>query len=190
MQTQVITSKEEYFDILQNSDTKLEFHNGEIVAMAGAKPAHNLIVTNITTSLLNCLRKKGCFLFSSDQLIKIEECDKYLFPDLVIVCKNPVFENTKRGIEALENPEIIIEVLSDTTEAFDRTEKFDCYKTIPSFREYVLVSSNKKKVEVIKKINDSEWLIHTYSSFNEKVMIDECEILFEDIYYQTERLSK
>jgi Uma2 family endonuclease len=90
------------------------------------------------------------------------------------------------GLAALENPEIIIEVSSDSTENYDRLEKFDCYKTIPSFREYVLVSSKKKKVEVIKRISEAEWLSHTYSENEDRVLIGECSISFADIHSKAE----
>jgi Uma2 family endonuclease len=182
MQTTTLVTREEYFELLAKSDVKLEYHSGEIVAMAGAQPAHNLIAANFLIELGYCLKKKGCFIYTSDQLIKVEKCDKYTFPDFVIVCKKPVYEKSARGLDALENPEIIIEVLSDSTERYDRLEKFDCYKTLSSFREYVLISSKKKKIEIIKKLNESEWLSHIYTTNDESIVIDDCIILLEDIY--------
>jgi len=132
------------------------------------------------------LKKQGGIVFTSDQLINVEKCDKYTFPDLVIVFGNPVYEKSFHGLDALENPEIIIEVLSDSTESYDRLGKFDCYKTIPFFREYVLVSSKKKKIEVIKKLSDAEWLSHTYAHEDTAVFIGSCSILLEDIYNKVE----
>ncbi len=186
MQTTTLVSHEEYFDLLAKSDVKLEYNGGEIVAMAGAQPIHNIVVANLILELGYCLKKSGCVIFPSDQLIKVEECDKYTFPDLVIVCQKPVYEKSPGGLDALLNPEIIIEVLSPSTESYDRLEKFDCYKTIPSFREYVLVSSSRKKVEVIKKLNEAEWLSHTYNDGDESVLIGECQILMSDIYNNAE----
>ena len=89
-------------------------------------------------------------------------------------------------MDALLNPEIIIEVLSDSTENYDRLDKFDCYKTIPSFREYVLVSSKKKKVEVVKKLSEAEWLRHTYTDKDLSERIGECDVLMADIYSKVE----
>ncbi|MBE9460306.1 Uma2 family endonuclease [Dyadobacter subterraneus] len=186
MQTITKVTHEEYFDLLVKSDVKLEYHGGEILAMAGAQPAHNIIAANLIGELVHCLKRKGCIVFTSDQLIKIEECDRYTFPDLVIVCDRPAYEKSPQGLNALENPEIIIEVLSDSTMDYDRSEKFDCYKTIPSFREYVLVSSKQKKVEVNKKLSDAEWLSHMYKNDDEKVVIGDCVILLEDIYNKVE----
>ncbi|MCF0059035.1 Uma2 family endonuclease [Dyadobacter sp. CY356] len=182
MQTTTQVTHEEYFDLLAKSDVKLEYHAGEILAMAGAQPAHNLIVANITIELGYCLKKKGCLVYTSDQLIRVEKCDRFTFPDLVIICKKPVYAKSSRGLDSLENPEIIIEVLSDSTEHYDRLEKFDCYKTISTFREYILISSKKKKIEIIRKLNESEWLSHIYTNNDESVIIDNCSILLEDIY--------
>lgn len=184
MQTSTSVTVAEYFDLLQKSDIKLEYHAGEVVAMAGAQPAHNRICSNLIYLLEGCLRPGECLVLTSDQLIKIEGCQKYVFPDLVIVCKNPVYEKAPNSLDALENPEIIVEVLSDSTESYDRLEKFDCYKTLPSFREYVLVSSKKKKVEVIKKLSEAEWLSHTYSENDTAIQIGECVIDFSEIYHK------
>ena len=186
MQTTTLVTREEYFDRLANSEIKLEYHGGEIVAMAGAQPTHNIIASNLISELVFCLKAKGCVVYNSDQLIKVESCDKYTFPDLVIVCQTPIYEKTPKGLDALENPEVIIEVLSESTESYDRLEKFDCYKTIPSFREYVLVSSRTKKIEVIKKLSEAEWLSHTYSDKDENVLISACTIRLTDIYNHVE----
>ncbi|MDQ6480907.1 Uma2 family endonuclease [Dyadobacter sp. LHD-138] len=182
MQTKTLVTREEYFDLLSKSDVKLEYHSGEVVAMAGAQPVHNIISANLIGEFIYCLKKKGCIVFTSDQLIKIEKCNKYTFPDLVILCAKPIYEKAPHGLNALENPEIIIEVLSDSTERYDRLEKFDCYKTISSFREYVLVSSKNKKIEVLVKRNEAEWLSHTYTDDRENILIGNCSILLGDIY--------
>ncbi len=190
METIAKVSHDEYFSLLAESEVKLEYHNGEIVAMAGAKPRHNVAINNITGLLFPCLRKKNCVSFNADQLITVPECNKFVFPDLVIVCQKPTFSKNKQGLDALTNPEIIIEVLSDSTEINDRNQKFDCYKTITSFREYVLVSTNKMKVEVFKKITQNEWLLHTYYNENDEAQINDCKLLLKDIYEQTEQLPE
>ncbi|MFB0946758.1 MAG: Uma2 family endonuclease, partial [Spirosomataceae bacterium] len=178
----------EYFKLLAASDVKLEYHDGKIVAMAGAKPTHNQISANFIFQLKLCLRKSNCFVLASDQLIAVPACKKFVFPDVVIVCEKPLFEKNKQGLDALTNPEVIIEVLSDSTELNDRNEKFDCYKTIESFREYVLVSTNRKKIEVYKKINQTEWLVSTFYDKNDEVTINRCKLFLKDIYEQTDQL--
>lgn len=190
METITGVTHEEYFELLAASDVKLEYHSGEIVAMAGAKPTHNQVSANLIFQLKLCLRKSNCHVLTSDQLIAVPECNKFVFPDVVVVCKKPVFTKNKQGLDALTNPEVIIEVLSDSTETNDRNEKFDCYKTIESFREYVLVSTKKAKVEVFKKINETEWLMSTYYDENDEVKIKDCKILLKDVYEQTEGLNQ
>ncbi|MGA0559794.1 Uma2 family endonuclease [Larkinella sp. VNQ87] len=174
-------SEEEYFALLKESTEKLEYHGGEVVAMAGAQLPHNLIASNLIASLWNCLREGNCLVLNSDQLVHLVECSKYVFPDLVIVCQAPVLTE-RYGLDVLENPEIIIEILSDSTELVDRTEKFDCYKQIASVNEYVLVASKKKKVEVYRRTEANEWLLHDYLPQDQTVRIGSCTLLMDDIY--------
>lgn len=183
MALRTAVSIEEYFEALTASPTKLEYRDGEITAMAGAKPAHNIISVNISAEFLACLRAKGCIVLSSDQLIRVEACDKYCFPDVVIVCEIPLYEMSSQRIEALLNPTIIVEVLSNSTESYDRTEKFDCYKSIPSFKEYVLISSTRKWVEVVRKISENQWLSQIFTEDEAAVIVDDCTIPLKNLYY-------
>jgi Uma2 family endonuclease len=187
MLTTTLVTKEEYFEELLKSDVKLEYHAGEIIAMAGAQPAHNRICITLAYVLENCLHLGKCIVLSSDQLVKIETCERYTFPDLVIVCEDPIYEKSPNGLDALENPEIIIEVSSDSTELYDRSEKrnaarFECYQTLQSLKEYVLVASKKKQVEVFRRYNENEWILHIYSEKDNLVKIGTCEVLLDDIY--------
>ena len=174
-------SEEDYFILLQESTEKLEYHDGEVVAMAGAKLPHNLIASNLIRLFGNCLLEGECLVLNSDQLVHMAECYKYVFPDVVIVCQPPVLTE-RYGLDVLENPEIIIEILSDSTELFDRTEKFDCYKQIASVNEYVLVASKKKKIEVFRRTGTNEWLLHDYLPKDTTVQIGTCTLLMDDIY--------
>jgi Uma2 family endonuclease len=180
-QTTTYVSEEEYFALLANSDEKLEFHDGEIITMSGAQLPHNIVVSNLIRLFGNCLLEEDCLVLNSDMLVHLSECYKYVFPDVVIVCKEPILTK-KYGLDVLENPEIVVEVLSDSTEMMDRTEKFDCYKTVKSIKEYVLVSSKKKKVEVYRRTKHNEWLLHDYLFAKENIKIGACEFLLEDIY--------
>jgi len=147
---------EDYFKILEGSDVKLEYYDGEIVAKAGAQPPHVHIQSNFLIELGKCLKQKGCSIMTSDLLVKAGSCNNYYYPDLVIVSQKELYSKNLSGIKALENPEIIIEILSPSTELFDRTRKFDCYKTIDGFKEYVLVDSSKKQIEIITKLSEAE----------------------------------
>lgn len=186
MTVSTLVSVKDYFEQLKASDVKLEYQAGEVLAMAGAQPVHNIIISNLNFRLMECLIKRGCIIFSSDQLVKIEDCERYTFPDLTIVCQKPMYEKSPQGLDALLNPEIIVEVLSESTAAYDRTEKFDCYRTLPSFKEYVLISTDKKYIEVHKKLSEAEWLMHFYTEKDTSVLIDDCTLLLDDIYYAVE----
>ena len=177
-----LTSVEEYLDMLEKSDVKLEYRAGKVVAMAGVQPPHNIIAGNMLGELFACLKKAGCRIVGSDQLIKIKACNRYTFPDLVIVCEKAIFEKARNGLDALENPEVIIEVASESTELYDRTDKFMCYQTLSSLKEYVLVASTKKQVEVFRRHNHNEWILHTYSEDDNLVKIGNCEVSLDDIY--------
>jgi Uma2 family endonuclease len=179
-------SLQDYFKVLEESEQKLEFHSGEIVAMAGVQPNHAKIHSKILFTLGKCLEAKGCMILGSDLLVKAGNCGNYYFPDLVIVCQKDEYEDSPRGIKALLNPEIIIEILSDSTEAFDRTFKWDCYKTIPVFRKYVLIHSTRKKVEIITKLSEAEWLSRTYEKPEEEIELEGCQLLMEEIYNRVE----
>ena len=186
MKTTTAFPLEDYFKILEESDVKLEYHDGEIVAKAGAQPQHVHIQSNLQGNFFACLRGKGCSILTSDLLVKAGTCNNYYYPDLVIVCQKEIYSRNLYGINALENPEIIIEILSPSTELFDRTRKFDCYKTIEGFKEYVLVDSTKKQIEIITKLSEAEWLSHTYLEKDKAIRINGCEILFDEVYDKVE----
>ncbi len=177
---QTLVSVEDYFDELSNSTIKLEYFNGEILAMAGAQMPHNILVSNLFSSFIECLKKQGCYILVADQLVNIQAVETYLFPDIVIVCEKPITQKSPNGLDALLNPSIIIEVLSDSTELFDRTEKFEAYQKIESLKEYVLVSSKKQKIEVYKKHTPETW---THQMAKEgTIRIGECELDVAAVY--------
>jgi len=184
--TIALVSVEEYFFMLEKSDVKLEYRAGKVVAMAGAQAPHNIIAMNFAGELFACLKKAGCQIVGSDQLVKIEACNRYTFPDLVIVCQKAIYEKAKNGLDALENPEVIIEVASESTELYDRTDKFKCYQTLESLKEYVLVASTKKQVEVFRRHNPTEWILHIYDKNDKLVKIGNCEVSLDDIYNNIE----
>src|SRR5579871_1540587 len=140
----------EYLERERTAETKSEFHGGIVVAMAGANPEHNTIVSNIHGELYGSLRNTACRLFISDQRVRVPQCDKYYYPDLVAVCEEPRYE-VLNGIHTLLNPTLIAEVLSDSTEQNDRGEKWNCYQTLPSLQSYVLISQNKPLIEVYQR---------------------------------------
>ena len=121
---------------------KSEFFNGQVYAMAGGSIAHNNISGNLYATLHSYLGGKGCKPYHSDQRIKIPAWPSYLYPDISIVCGKPTILDK----DNISNPTVIIEVLSESTEEFDRTIKFGQYRQIVSLKEYVLVSAKRKSV--------------------------------------------
>jgi Uma2 family endonuclease len=184
--TTALVSVEDYLYMLEKSDVKLEYRAGKVVAMAGAQAPHNIIAGNMLGELFTCLKKAGCIIVGSDQLVKIEACNRYTFPDLVIVCQKAIYEKARNGLDALENPEVIVEVASESTELYDRTDKFSCYQTLQSLKEYVLVASTKKQVEVFRRHNHNEWILHIYAENDNLVKIGNCEVALDDIYNNVE----
>jgi len=187
METLVKISPQEYFEQLAKSEVKLEYHAGEIVAMAGASKNHNLLVANILGELYACFKYKNCVLLPSDILIKLAVCEKYVFPDVTIVCENAKYEKQK-GLDVLLNPTIIIEVLSASTAAYDSHEKMECYFTLESLQEYWLVDSESVSVKSYKRTAENDWILHLSKNPDEVLKIGQCEVLLKDIYLKTDLL--
>ncbi|MCS6795928.1 MAG: Uma2 family endonuclease, partial [Raineya sp.] len=155
METPVKLSVEEYMEREAQSEYKSEYHAGEIVAMAGASRNHNIVVVNLLKKLALCLEDKNCITLPSDMLLKLPVCEKYVYPDIVIVCGEEKYEKYK-GIDVLLNPTIIIEVLSISTAHYDSHEKLECYLTLESLQEYWLVDSEKVSVKSYKRQSNND----------------------------------
>ena len=138
-------SPDEYLRRERMSDFRSEYLGGRIVAMSGASRAHNLIVFNLGGHLHAHLRGQGCEGYVADMKVRLAGSLRYVYPDLVVVCGEPEFQDEKEDVVA--NPLLVIEVLSDSTEAFDRGEKWNGYRRIPSLAEYVLIAQHRPQVE-------------------------------------------
>ncbi len=154
---------EEYFALELASDEKYEFWNGEVFCMSGASLAHNLIAINIATEARTQLRERGCHVFPADLRVKVPASPPYRYPDLTALCGTPEIERLS-GLDMLINPALIIEVLSKSTEGFDRGDKFTYYKSIASFREYLLVAQHRPHVSQFVKQENGIW---TFMEFND-----------------------
>ena len=150
----------EYLEFERQSEIKHELIDGEIFEMAGANKRHNLIAGNAFRLLSNQLLERECNVYSSDMRVKITSTKKYTYPDIVAVCGEELFEDSTE--DTLLNPMLIIEVLSKSTEAYDRGAKFEFYQTIESFQEYVLISQEPFRVEQYIRKDKNEW---TYFEF-------------------------
>lgn len=134
---------------------KSEYINGEIYAMAGASEAHNLIVTNTIATLHGLLKGRGCRIYSNDMRVKVPATLLYTYPDVVIVCGRRLFDDSHQ--DTLINPVILMEVLSPSTEAYDRGEKFAHYRRLESLQEYILIAQDKMRVEQYVRQTDGSW---------------------------------
>lgn len=138
-------TSEEYLDRERVSAHKSEYFHGEIFAMAGGSPAHNRITANLIREIDTRLLGGPCITYTSDQRVKVQATELYTYPDLVVVCGEPQFE--ARGLDTLLNPTLLVEVLSPSTEAYDRGAKFGHFRRLPSLKEYLLVSQDRARVE-------------------------------------------
>jgi Uma2 family endonuclease len=154
---------EEYLELERRSDERYEYWNGEVFCMSGASDQHTLIETNLITFFNNELRGRGCRVFPANMRLKVPSLPPYRYADLSALCGKPVFEKIG-GLDTLTNPSLIIEILSDSTEAYDRGDKFTNYKSIPSFTEYLLIAQHRPHVTQYVKQSDGNW---SYSEIND-----------------------
>ena len=143
---------EEYLERERRTEEKNEYFSGEIFAMAGASRAHNLISSNVSAALTLQLRDEPCEVYVNDMRVQADRARQYSYPDVVVVCGAPQFQDGRE--DTLINPEVIVEVLSPSTEASDRGEKFLRYHQIPSLTDYILISQNALHIEHFAKQSD------------------------------------
>lgn len=176
-------TEEEYLEMEEKSLEKHEFYKGEIFAMAGASIPHNQITRNTLTAIDEFLKKTGkCQIFPSDLKIHSLGNSLYTYPDLSIICGE--IETLGKNISVVTNPSVLIEVLSKSTQDYDRGGKFKLYRAIPSLKEYILISSFQTQVEKYERQTDGKWLFQEYKSENELLKINsiDLEILVKDFY--------
>lgn len=174
---------EEYFALELASEEKYEFWNGEVFCMSGASLAHNQIARNIGTGLGMALRGRGCQSFPADLRVKVPAYPPYRYPDLTALCGQPEIE-TIGGLDVLINPALIIEVLSPSTEAFDRGDKFTYYKSIASFSEYLLVAQHRPHVSQFIRRENGVWTFMEFNDLTESVRCASvpCVLALNEIY--------
>jgi Uma2 family endonuclease len=162
--------------------TKSEYSKGEIRPMPGASRKHNLISTNILASLHIQLRKQPCEVYPSDMRVKVETSGLITYPDISVVCGEPRFDDGYK--DTLLNPTVLIEVLSPSTSAYDRGEKFENYRLIASLQEYLLVAQEKMQVECYSRQPDSTWIFTEFKRAGDHFVLASigCTLALEDIY--------
>ena len=175
-------TEQEYLEFERASQLKHEFFRGEVYAMSGASRAHGLIALNIAGEIRNRLKGRPCEVFASDMRVKIDQTGLYTYPDVVACCGEIKFED---GVtDTLLNPQLIVEVLSESTESYDRSTKFRHYQNLEPLKEYVIVSQKDPFVEVYKFVSDRQWTYETASSLEDEVEFESigCRLKMSDIY--------
>ncbi len=171
----------EYLIKEREAEFKSEYRDGQIIAMPGASRQHNLITINISSGLHLQLLDRNCEVYSNDMRVKISDAGVYTYPDVVVVCDEPCFEDDH--FDTLLNPTVIVEVLSPSTEVYDRNEKFSSYQTLDSLQEYILVSQHSINVE--QYIRQSErWDLRVFSSLDDLLQLSSiaCQLAVRAIY--------
>jgi Uma2 family endonuclease len=170
----------EYLELEETSLEKNEFYKGEIFAMAGASISHNQIVANSLGEIWSFLKNKKCKIFPSDLRIHSIANSLYTYPDLSIICN----EIETVGKNNVTNPTVLIEVLSATTQDYDRGAKFKLYRDIESLKEYILISSLETLVEKYNKQADGSWVLHEYKNEADTFIISSIDfsITLKDLY--------
>jgi Uma2 family endonuclease len=174
---------EEYFDLERSTNERLEYWNGEIFSMSGGSDRHDQIETNSVILIGNKLRGRPCRVFSANMRIKVPSLPPYRYGDVPALCGEPVFEKIG-GVDTLTNPALIIEVLSDSTEAYDRGDKFTHYKSIPSLQEYLLIAQHRAHITQYVKQEDGSWSYSEVNDVSASVLLPsvDCVLDLSEVY--------
>lgn len=174
-------SAEAYLALERSAPYKSEFYDGQIYAMTGASREHNLITVNIAGELRSQLKQQPCEAYVNDMRVKAAQAHSYYYPDVAVVCGAPKFEDGQ--FDTLLNPTVLIEVLSPSTEAYDRGGKFTHYRKIPGLREYLLVAQDQPSIEHYVRQGDA-WLLTEAVGLEAAVPLDSigCVLSLREIY--------
>lgn len=181
---------EEYLANERSATFKSEYYQGEVFAMAGASEQHNLIVMNVGASLHSQLKARPCRVYPSDLRLRIPRTGLFTYPDLMIICGEPQFEFDRRDV--VINPVLLVEVLSDSTEAYDRGAKFEQYRTLDSLKQYVLIAQDRFSVESFTKRENGDWLLSATNEIQQSHALDsiQCSLSLSDVYDKVEFATK
>lgn len=167
-------SLEEYRNLEEKSELRHEFNNGEILAMSGGTINHNRVIRNLIRILDIALQGTSYEVFTSDLRLFIPTYNKGTYPDIMVINGEPILSNNRQ--DEILNPCLIIEVLSHSTENYDRSDKFFYYRSIPYLKEYLLISQSEYHVEYYRKINDNQWLLQEYKTSDTELILEEINL--------------
>jgi Uma2 family endonuclease len=179
----------EYLELERSTQVKHELYRGEVFAMGGASFAHTVIVGNLARELGQQVKGKPCRVSPTDLRVKVGSSGLYTYPDIVVVCGPPQLEQPG---EMLLNPQVIVEVLSEGTEAKDRGWKFEQYQTIGSLADYVLVSQDTPRIEHYQRQSDGSWIYTAENRLDGSITVASigCELKLAEVYDKVEGLKE
>ena len=179
-------TREEYLALEEQAEYKSEYYDGEIFAMAGSSRNHSVICLNLNWGIREAIANKDCVGFDSNMKLDIPRAKQFYYPDLMVGCGNVEFLENRSDI--ITNPVLIIEILSPSTESFDRGKKFAYYQTVPSIREYVLVSQAEPMVEAFYKQDEKVWQYTAAKGLEETIIFQtlQAELMLKYIYQKVE----
>lgn len=172
----------EYLNFERASDAKHEFLDGRVYQMAGGTENHHLIVMSASFSLYGQVRQRPCKVYTSDMRVKVSATGLFTYPDIVVVCGEPVFLDSRR--DTLLNPTVLIEVLSPSTESYDRGRKFRHYRMLDSLREYLLIAQDSRDIDHYLRDPDGQWVIADPERESGRVVLPsiDCALSLDEVY--------
>jgi Uma2 family endonuclease len=172
----------QYLSFERGSDSKHEYFDGEIFAMVGASREHVLIVTQLVTMLNSQLADRPCEVYSNDMRLRVTPTGLYTYPDVMVVCGEPQFDDSTTDM--LLNPNVIFEVLSDSTEQYDRKVKLQHYRTVPSLTDYVLVAQDAYRLTYHSRQSDGAWASREVEGAEATLILNSigCKLELREIY--------
>ncbi len=176
---------EQYLEMERQADFKSEYDGGFITAMAGGSPEHNTIAVNLSREISLQFKNRPCRVFVGDVRLCVSPTGLYTYPDVMAVCGRPRFHDDDANV--LLNPTMIVEVLSSTTESYDRGRKFRHYQQLNSLQEYVLVAQDEVRVERFTRRGD-DWVLSVFTSLDDTLRLAsiDCEVALREIYDKVE----
>ena len=182
-QPKTFLTPEEYLAAEREAETKSEYYNGEVFLMSGASLGHNLIVANIIASFVQQLRGKECSVLPNDMRVHIPATGLFTYPDVIVVCGKPQLKPDDH-LDTLLNPSLIVEVLSPSTAGYDRGQKFEHYRSLESFQEYLLVEQHAYKLARYTRQPDESWILKDFRGANTRVELSSigCILTLADVY--------
>jgi Uma2 family endonuclease len=183
---QAYFTAKEYLDMERMAPTKSEYYAGEVFAMAGASPNHSEIVANLTYVLVGQLKGRDCHVHPTDLRVHVNKAGLYTYPDVLVVCGRRRYTDSQK--DTLLNPTVIFEVISDSTESYDRGRKFAMYRTLESLADYLLINQDESLVEHFTRAPDGSWVLSDHRGLDTAVTIAsiDCTLPLADIYDKVE----